>query len=99
MPFDLGDDAARLCPASRLIAEIRVEEPHFVWRSPNRARKQMADPFLQDAVRRQPDRVFDPFGFKELQISTNTGLLPAGHRMIYKISFGIFARRFPKCFV
>jgi hypothetical protein len=26
----------------------------------------MADPLLQDAVRRQADRVFDPLGFEEL---------------------------------
>jgi len=31
---------------------------------PDRTLEQVADPVLQDAVRRKPDRVFDPFGFK-----------------------------------
>src|ERR1700747_3301687 len=30
MPFDFGDDAARLCPASRPIGEICVATPHLV---------------------------------------------------------------------
>src|ERR1700737_1018217 len=30
MPFDLGDDPARLRPASGLIGEIRVGTPHLV---------------------------------------------------------------------
>src|SRR5262249_9498736 len=66
MPFDLGDDAAALCPASGLISEICIGTPHFVRRPPNRARQKMANPLLQDAVRRQSDRVFDPLGFEEL---------------------------------
>ena len=39
---------------------------YFVRRPPNRARQQMADPFLQDAVRWQPYCVFDPLGFEKL---------------------------------
>jgi hypothetical protein len=66
MPFDLGNDAARPCPASRLIGEVCIGTPHFVRRSPYRSLQQMADPLLQDAVRRQSDRVFDPLGFEEL---------------------------------
>jgi hypothetical protein len=31
---------------------------------PDRTPEQVADPVLQDAVRRKPDRVLDPFGFK-----------------------------------
>src|ERR1700757_3353862 len=50
MPFDLGDDAAWLRPASRLIGEVRIGTAYFVRRSPNRARQNMADPFLQDTV-------------------------------------------------
>jgi hypothetical protein len=32
----------------------------------------MGDPLLQDAVRRQPDRVFYPLGFEEL-VNFGTG--------------------------
>ena len=66
MPFDLGDDAAGFCPTPGLIGEVRIGAPHFVRRPPNRARQQMADPFLQDAVRWQPYCVFDPLGFEKL---------------------------------
>src|SRR5580704_5823060 len=52
MPFDLGDDAAGFCPTPSLIGEVRIGAPHFVRRPSNRARQQMADSFLQDAVRR-----------------------------------------------
>src|ERR1700731_3823190 len=66
LPFDLGDDAAGFCPTPGLIGEVRIGAPHFVRRTPNRARQQMADPFLQDAVRWQPYCVFDPLCFEEL---------------------------------
>jgi hypothetical protein len=39
---------------------------HVIGRAANRAFEQMADPLLQDAVRRQANGVFDPFGFEEL---------------------------------
>src|SRR3984893_14667881 len=66
MPFDLGDDPAGFCPSPGLIGEVGIGAPHFVRRPPNRARQQMADPFLQDAVRWQPYCVFDPLGFEKL---------------------------------
>jgi hypothetical protein len=66
MPFDLGDDPTPLRPASGLIGEICIGTPHVVRRPSDRTRQQMADPLLQDAVRWQADRVFDPLGFEEL---------------------------------
>jgi hypothetical protein len=65
MPFDLGDHPARLGPASGLIAEIGMEPPDFIWRSPDRTLEQVADPALQHLVGRKPDRIFDPLGFQE----------------------------------
>ena len=50
MPFDLGDDTAGFCPASGLIGEVRAEAAHFVRRTPDRAREQVANPLLQDPV-------------------------------------------------
>src|ERR1700757_2299282 len=44
MPFDLGNDAARLGPASRPIAETCIVAPHFIGRPPHRAGQQMGDP-------------------------------------------------------
>ena len=66
MPFDLGDDAARLGPASRLIGEVRVGTPDIEGGAADRALEQIADPLLQDAVGGQPDGVFDPFALKIL---------------------------------
>jgi len=66
MPFNLGDDAARLRPASGLIGEGRIRPAHVIGRATNRPLEQIADPFLQDAVRGKPDRVFDAFGFEIL---------------------------------
>src|SRR5262245_11388432 len=66
MPFDLGDDSARLCPASRLIGEIRIGTPRLVSWSPDRPREQIADPVLQNLVGWNADRIFDPLGFQEL---------------------------------
>jgi hypothetical protein len=39
---------------------------HVIGRATNRAFEQIADPRLQDAIRRQANGVFDPFGFEEL---------------------------------
>ena len=75
MPFDLGDDAARLRPASRLIGEVRVGPPHIVRRAADRALEQIADPLLQDAVGRKPDRILDPLGF---EILVDLGIGEAG---------------------
>ena len=66
MPFNLGDDPARLRPASGLIGETCLGRPHFVRRPLNGARQKVADPLLQNAVRRQSDRIFDPRGFEEV---------------------------------
>jgi hypothetical protein len=75
MPFDLGDHPTRLRPASGLISEVCIGTPHFVRRTANGALEQVADPFLQDAVGRQTDRIFDPFGF---QILVNFRVCEAG---------------------
>ncbi len=66
MPLDFGDHPARLRPASGLIADIGMEPAHLVRRSPDRALEQIADPVLQDPVRRQPDRILDPLRFEKL---------------------------------
>ncbi len=75
MPFDLGDDAAGFCPASGLVGEVRVEAAHFVRRTPDRAREQVANPLLQDAVGGKPDRLFDALG---LQVLIHIGIGEAG---------------------
>ena len=67
MPLDLGHDAAWLTPALRPIGEAGVVAVHLVRRPPDRASQQIADPVLQDAVGREPDRVADPLGFEELE--------------------------------
>src|SRR6516225_9789410 len=66
MPLDLGEDPARYLPACRLIVEVGVEPSDLDGRTPDRALEQVADPVLQDAVRREPDRILDPLGFEEL---------------------------------
>ncbi len=66
MPFDLRDHPAWRRPASGLIAEIGMEPAHLVRRSSDRAREQIADPVLQDAVGWQPDRKLDPPRFEKL---------------------------------
>src|SRR5664279_5910683 len=38
---------------------------HVNGRTTNRTFEQIADPLLQDAIRRQANGVFDPFGFEE----------------------------------
>src|SRR5207302_538731 len=63
MPFDLGHDAARLVPALRLIGEAGIVPAQL---SPDRALQKIADPALQDTVRRQPDRIADLLGFEIL---------------------------------
>src|SRR5690348_7299159 len=57
MPLDLGDHAARLVPALRLIAEACVVAAHLMRWSSDRALEQVADPVLQDPIGRQPDCV------------------------------------------
>lgn len=64
MPLDLGDDPTRLRPACGPVVEVGVIPANMVRWPPDRTLEQVADPVLQDAVRRKPDRVFDPFGFK-----------------------------------
>jgi hypothetical protein len=64
MPLDLGDDPARLRPACGPVVEVGVIPANMVRWPPDRTLEQVADPVLQDPVRRKPDRVFDPFGFK-----------------------------------
>ena len=66
MPLDLGHNAPWFVPALRLIAEAGVVAAHFMRRPADRALQQIADPALQDAVGREPDRVADPLGFEEL---------------------------------
>ena len=75
MPFDLGDDTARFRPGSGLIDEVRVEAAHLVRRTPDRAREQVANPLLQDAVGGKPDRIFDALG---LQVLLDIGIGEAG---------------------
>ena len=48
MPFHLGDDATRLRPGSGLMGEVRIGTAHFVRRTPDRAREQVANSLLQD---------------------------------------------------
>ena len=66
MPFDLGDDTARLCPTSSLIGEVRVGAPDVKGGAADRTLEKIADAFLQDVVGGQPDGVFDPFAFEVL---------------------------------
>ncbi len=75
MPLDLSDDAARLGPASRLIGEVRVGTPDLKRGAADRSLEQIADAFLQDAVGRQPNGVFDPFPF---EILVDLGIGEAG---------------------
>ena len=72
MPLDLGDDPTRLCPASGLIGEVRVATPRVAGWSPDRAREQVPDPFLQDAVGGKPNRILDPLAF-EIPVDIRTG--------------------------
>ncbi len=80
MPFHLRDHPAWLRPASGLIMEIGVVSAHMVRRTTDRAGEQIADPFLQDLVRRKPDRVSDPFGFKIL-VDIGIGEARVGEKM------------------
>src|SRR5262249_56128422 len=66
MPLDLGNDPARLAPASGLIAEARMTPAHMVRRSSDRTLEQIADPVLEDPVGWQADRIFDPLCFYHL---------------------------------
>src|SRR5271157_2715102 len=71
MPLHLGDRAARLRPTSGLISEVRVGSSYLVRRTANRACEKIADAFLQEGVRRQPNGVFDPFAF---EVSVDPGI-------------------------
>ena len=62
--FDLGQDAALLVRALRLIVEANVVAAHLFRRSPGRALQQIADPTLRDVVGRQPDRIADALGLE-----------------------------------
>jgi len=66
MPLDLGCDTVRSVSALRLIAETGVIAAHRLRRSPDRVFEQVADPALQHAVGRQPDRIAGALGFEEL---------------------------------
>ena len=58
VPFDLGDNAARLLPGRCLILEILVEAFDLGQRrSPHGPGQPMRDPLSQDFVGRQPDSV------------------------------------------
>jgi hypothetical protein len=48
MPLDLGNQPARLAPASGLIAETRMTPAHMVRGSSDRTLEQIADPVLKD---------------------------------------------------
>src|SRR3984893_15296619 len=75
MPFYLGDHPARSRPASYLVGEACVGPAHVIRRAANGAFEQICDPFLQDAVGGQTDRIFDPL---RLQILVNLGICEAG---------------------
>jgi hypothetical protein len=64
--LDLGNHPARLGPACRLVGEIGVVPPDLVGRPSDRALEQIGNPVLQNLVRRQTDRIFDPLGFEAL---------------------------------
>jgi hypothetical protein len=53
-------------PASCLVGEACVGPAHVIRRAANGVFDQISDPFLQDAVGGQTDRIFDPLGFVEL---------------------------------
>jgi hypothetical protein len=64
MPFELGQDVARLVPALRLIAQAGVIARYLMGRSPDQALQQVSYPVLQDPIGRQADRVARTFGFE-----------------------------------
>ena len=66
VPLDLGNHPARLGPACRLVGEIGVVPPDLVGRPSDRALEQVGNPVLQNLVRRQTDRIFDPLGFEAI---------------------------------
>jgi len=66
MPLDLGNHAARLAPACRLVGEARVVSADFVWGPSDWALEQVGNPVLQDVVGGQTDRVFDVFSLQVL---------------------------------
>ena len=66
MPFDLGRRPGAASSSSGLIGEVRVESPDIVGRAAERALEHVSDPFLQDAVGRETDRILDALGFEKL---------------------------------
>src|SRR5262249_40033399 len=66
MPLDLGNHAARLAPACRLVGKARVVSADFVWGPSDRALEQVGNPVLQDLVGGQTDRVFDVLSLQVL---------------------------------
>ena len=66
MPLDLGNDTAWSVPGRCPIAEAGMIPAHLVRGTAGRSLEQVADPVLQNAVRRQPDRVLVTFGFQKL---------------------------------
>lgn len=72
--------------------EIGVVSAHMVRRTPDRAGEQIADPFLQDLVRRKPDRVYDPFCFKIL-VDIEIGEARVGAKNTCARPFGDIASR------
>ena len=61
MPFDFGDDAARLAPALRLMGEAGIVMTDLMRHSSDRTFQQLGDPVLQDAIGGQADRGADTF--------------------------------------
>src|SRR5262249_33318102 len=66
MPLDLGNHAARLAPACRLVGEARVVTADFVWGAADRGFEQGGQPGLQDLGGGPTDRVFDVLSLQVL---------------------------------
>ena len=52
MPFDLGDNPARLGLTGGPVTEVRVVASHLLWGPADRALQKMSDVALQGCVRR-----------------------------------------------
>jgi len=64
MPFDLGDDPARLAPAFCLIGEVGIMAFHLGrWPSPS-ALEKVSYPSLQNLVGAKPDGIAEIIGFQ-----------------------------------
>src|SRR5262249_21272066 len=66
MPLDLGNHAARLAPACRLVGKARVVSADFGWGPSDPAPEPGGNPVLQDLVGGQTDRVFDVLSLQVL---------------------------------